>query len=187
MPSAVGTSLGAVSIKMASATTRASSSFTTQQVLREIGKKEGVLDTAALEKLGLGASFSQFDISAVTPVELGLISKNLYALGLIDKITANLMVAAGTHLDALGNQTRPNEKMNALDYFAARISSLRTATSGLDEYGFHVVPDYIKTVHALQNLDDFARIQNARQRATSSLQQQGQAASAQQGSLHIKV
>jgi hypothetical protein len=77
--------------------------------------------------------------------------------------------------------------MNALDYFAARISSLRTATSGLDEYGFHVVPDYIKTVHALQNLDDFARIQNARQRATSSLQQQGQAASAQQGSLHIKV
>ncbi|MFJ3468797.1 hypothetical protein [Pseudomonas sp. NPDC090201] len=128
-----------------------------------------MLDIHALERMGLGQSFAQFDMSAITPTELGLVSKNLYALGLIDKTTANLMVVAGTSLDAMGNQTHPDQKMNALDFFSARIHSLRTAGAGSNEYGFHVVPDYIKTVHVLQNLDDFAQAQRSQRGARSAI------------------
>jgi hypothetical protein len=52
--------------------------------------------------------------------------------------------------------------MNALDYFAARIAFLRTASVNNDHYGFQVVPDYIKTVYVLQNLDDYAKSQQGR-------------------------
>ncbi|MCQ9422270.1 hypothetical protein NRB16_01840 [Pseudomonas sp. LJDD11] len=138
---------------------RTNQNFVTQQVLTEIGKKHGVLNTQVLQQKQLGKSFAMFDVKSITPVELGLVSKNLYALGLIDKVTANLMLTAGTSLDAYGNQTAPDVKINALDYFAARIDSLKKAGKQGNDYAFHVVPDYIATVHALLNLEDFARQQ----------------------------
>lgn len=133
------------------------SSSKVNQILREVGNKPGVLDTVAMQRFGLQKAFQGFDAKAVSPQDLGLVSKNLYALGLIDKTTAGLLVSAGTSLDAVGNQTAPTVKMNALTYFASRIDSLRSANVNGNEYGFHVVPDYIKAIHVLQNLDAFAK------------------------------
>lgn len=179
--------LTALTIRTNMTTSRNNSFHVTQQVLREIGKKDGVLNTLELKRLGLGKSFAQFDVTAVTPVELGLVSKNLYALGLIDKTTANLMVSAGTSLDSRGNQTQPNQKMNALDFFAARIQNLRHASTGGNEYGFHVVPDYIKTVHTLQNLSDFALEQRAQQNTRSAGADQAKKAQAQTRGFSARV
>ncbi|MDH0746055.1 hypothetical protein N5D61_06830 [Pseudomonas sp. GD03842] len=186
MASIVGTSLSSVSIRATPVSAKGSSSYLTNQVLQQIGKKEGVLDTEALKKAGLGPSFASFDVTAITPNELGLVSKNLYALGLIDKTTANLMISAGTNLNSVGNQTVPDGKFNALDYFAARIDNLNKASVGNNQYGFHVVPDYIKTVHALLNLDDFAKNQRSLSRSASSIS--GQVAAAHQtGGFSIKI
>jgi hypothetical protein len=158
------------SIRGATGSNRTSySSCATAQVLQEIGTKPGVLDTKAMAAMGLQNSFKDFDVTNVSPAELGLVSKNLYALGLIDKTTANLMISAGTSLDGVGNQTQPNVKMNALDYFAARIDNLRNANVNGNQYGFQVVPDYINTVYVLQNLNDFAKAGQGDSSAASSV------------------
>lgn len=161
MTTSVGPKLSAVTIRNDTHAPARVSAYLTSQVMQDIGQKKGVLDTDALDKAGLGPSFSAFDMTSITPSEMGLVSKNLYALGLIDKTTANLLISAGTGLDSVGNPSAPNIKMNALDYFAARIDFLRTASVGNDQYGFQVVPDYIKTVYVLQNLDEFAKSQRA--------------------------
>lgn len=167
MSISIGPSFTSVTIRTPSTNSSSTSnSYLTNQILQEIGTKQGVLDTNAMKQAGLGPSFADFDMTSITPAELGLVSKNLYALGLIDKTTANLMLAAGTNLDAVGNQLTPNVKMNALDYFAARIDNLRKASINSNEYGFQVVPDYINTVYVLQDLNEFAM--NARSNNDSS-------------------
>jgi hypothetical protein len=166
-------------------TSNSSSAATTSRILRELGSNNTVLDTVAMGQMGLQPSFRAFDATSVTPADLGMVSKNLYALGFIDKTTANLLVTAGTTLDNLGNQTQPNVKMNALDYFAARIDSLRSANINGNEYAFHVIPDYIKAVYVLQNLSDFAKTtqsQSASQAASSQ-----NAGSATSSSLGISI
>lgn len=159
MKVSIGPKLDAVNIRSDKSASRKNQSYLTGQILQEIGDKKGVLDTDALDRAGLGPSFSAFDMTSITPSEMGLVSKNLYALGLIDKTTANLLISAGTDLDSVGNPTAPDIKMNALDYFAARIDFLRTASVGNNQYGFQVVPDYIKAVYVIQNLDEFAKSQ----------------------------
>lgn len=161
MKISTGPSLTSVSIRPTQSTSTSSNSYLTSQIMQEIGTKDGVLDTDALKQAGLGPSFADFDMTSITPAEMGLVSKNLYALGLIDKTTANLMISAGTNLDAVGNQATPNIKMNALDYFAARIDNLRAASVGDNDYGYQVVPDYIKTVYVIQNLNGFAKAQRS--------------------------
>ncbi|MGV8864691.1 MAG: hypothetical protein ACOH2T_26450 [Pseudomonas sp.] len=157
-PSTSSSTSPGISIKIASSSIP--NSLATTQLLSQIGTAD-VLDTATMKSLGLQSSFKDFDVTAITPGALGLVSKNLFALGLIDKTTANLLLSAGTSLDSLGNQTKPDTEMNALNYFSARIKSLNTANVGGDEYGFFAVPDYIKAVQVLQNLDTFAKQQPA--------------------------
>lgn len=183
----VGPSLTSVNIRSSPASSRSSNSYRTNQVMQEIGTKKGALDTDVLEKAGLGPSFADFDMTSVTPAELGLVSKNLYALGLIDKTTANLMISAGTDLDSVGNQSSPNVKMNALDYFAARIDNLRTVSVNNSEYGFQVVPDYINTVYVLQNLNDFAKEQRSGSEAQISIKSRVSEAGTYFSGVNIRV
>lgn len=185
MVSTTGVSITGVSIRGASSASRPTNSYSVTRMLQQIGKKDNVLDTVALKRAGLGQAFSSFDMTSVTPGELGLVSKNLYALGLIDKTTSNLLISAGTSLDSLGNQTLPNKKMNALEYFAARINSLNNASVGNDQYAFHVVPDYINTVYVLQNLNDFAKDQRAGSNTQTSIGRQ--ILSGQSSGLSVKV
>ncbi|MCF7535104.1 hypothetical protein [Pseudomonas petrae] len=172
MKISTGPSLTSVSIRSPQSSSTSSNSYLTNQIMQQIGTKDGVLDTDALKQAGLGPSFAEFDMTSITPAELGLVSKNLYALGLIDKTTANLMISAGTNLDAVGNQATPDVKMNALDYFAARIDNLRSANLESNEYGFQVVPDYINTVYVIQNLNDFAKAQRAESDPQASVKDQ---------------
>lgn len=133
-------------------------SFNTALVLKQIGTDPDALDTKKMHKLKLESSFKDFDIRSITPAQMGLVSKNLFALGLIDLTTANLMVGAGNDLDNYGNHTNPNAPMNALDYFASRITSLKTAQTQGVKYASFVIPDYTNTIHVLQNLNDFAKL-----------------------------
>jgi hypothetical protein len=142
----------------ASASPRSAQSFNTALVLSQIGKDPDALDTKKMHRLKLESSFKEFDIRSITPTQMGLVSKNLFALGLIDLTTANLMVSAGNDLDRYGNHTNPNAPMNALDYFASRITSLKSASTQGLKYAAFVIPDYTNTIHVLQNLNDFAKI-----------------------------
>lgn len=135
-----------------------SQSFITAQILNQVGKDPSALDTKTMHKLRLESSFKDFDIRAITPAQMGLVSKNLFALGLIDVTTANLMVNAGNDLDNYGNHKAPNNPMNALDYFASRINNLKNASTQGNKYASFVIPDYATTIHVLQNLDDFAKL-----------------------------
>jgi hypothetical protein len=143
----------------ANASTSASAqSFITASVLNQVGKDPNALDTKTMHKLNLDSSFKDFDIRAITPAQMGLVSKNLFALGLIDVTTANLLVNAGNDLDNYGNHKAPNAPMNALDYFASRITNLQSASTQGNKYAAFVIPDYTNTIHVLQNLDDFAKL-----------------------------
>lgn len=143
---------------VSSSASASSQTFITASVLREIGKDPNALDTKTMHKLRLESSFKDFDIRAITPAQMGLVSKNLFALGLIDVTTANLMINAGNDLDNYGNHKSPNAPMNALDYFASRITNLKNASTAGNKYAAFVIPDYTNTVHVLQNLDDFAKL-----------------------------
>jgi len=138
-----------------------SMSVNTSVVMQQIGTDTNALDTASMQAQGLGSTFQDFDLTNVTPAQLGLVSKNLLALGLISDTTATQMVEAGTDLDSTGNHTAPDAPFNALDYFASRINNLNTATTGGNKYADQVLPDYINTVHVLQDLDAFAKNANA--------------------------
>lgn len=141
-----------------SAASSASQSAITSLVLNEVGKDANALDTTSMHKLKLESSFKDVDITSITPAQLGLVSKNLFALGLIDVTTANLMVNAGNDLDNHGNHLHPDEPMNALDYFASRINNLQTASTAGNKYAAFVIPDYTNTIHVLQDLDGFAKL-----------------------------
>jgi hypothetical protein len=68
------------------------------------------------------------------------------------------MVNAGDDLDNYGNHKAPNNPMNALDYFASRITHLKDASTQVNKYASFVIPDYATAIHVLQNLDDFAKL-----------------------------
>ncbi|MNU38654.1 hypothetical protein D3C71_273310 [compost metagenome] len=130
-------------------TAHGSNAYVTERILREIVNESGLLDTISMERLGLQSAFSSFNATWMSPADLGVISKNMFALGSIDKVTSMFFISAGTSLDGVGCQTHPSVKMNALDYFAARIDKLRRANLYGNEHAFHVVPDYIKALHTL--------------------------------------
>ncbi|MFJ5299032.1 hypothetical protein ACIQAL_21170 [Pseudomonas sp. NPDC088368] len=77
MNMSVGPQLNAVIIRNEKNAPPKLSAYLTNQVLQEMGENKGVLDTEALEKAGLGTSFSAFDMTSITPSEMGLVSKNL--------------------------------------------------------------------------------------------------------------
>jgi len=126
-------------------------------VLQQIGKDPTALNTTTMTRLKLESAFKDFNSQDISPAQLGLVSKNLADLGLIDQTTANLFISAGTDLDKVGNQKNPDVKINAMEFFAARITSLRTAKSSGNYYAEHVIPDYKKAMYVLQNLDAFAK------------------------------
>jgi len=97
------------------------------------------------------------------------------------------MISAGTDLDSVGNQSSPNVKMNALDYFAARIDNLRTVSVNNSEYGFQVVPDYINTVYVLQNLNDFAKEQRSGSEVQTSIKSRVNEAGTYFSGVNIRV
>ncbi|MCF5495777.1 hypothetical protein GIV81_25195, partial [Pseudomonas syringae] len=80
----------------------------------------------------------------------------LYKFGMIDNHTAELMSRAGDEFDSKGKLVDPNKEINAMEFFANRIIDMKEKALSGDPYAQILLPDYIKTLHVMQNLQAFA-------------------------------
>jgi hypothetical protein len=131
-------------------------SANTNRILLEIGENPVALNTMAMEQSKLRPLFKDFDAEKVSPEELGNFGKQLLAFGLVDNLTADLMGRAALEFDKDGKITHPDVKINALEFFAKRIDEMQTKVLIGDKYSKLLLPDYIKTVHVMKNLQVFA-------------------------------
>jgi hypothetical protein len=128
----------------------------TNRILLEIGEDPVALNTLSMEQNKLRPLFKDFDAEQVSPEELGNVGKQLLAFGLIDNLTADLMGRAALEFDKDGKISHPDVKINALEFFAKRIDEMQTKVLTGDKYSKLLLPDYIKTVHVMKNLQVFA-------------------------------
>lgn len=135
---------------------KTSTTAQTNSVLLEIGKNPIALDTEHMDKLRLKPLVKDFNPEEVTPDELSKLGKQLYQWGLIDNHTAELMDRAGAEFDKNGMPMNPQVKINALDFFAGRISAMKDNALRGDPYATMLLPDYIQTIHVIQNLHVYA-------------------------------
>jgi hypothetical protein len=131
-------------------------SANTNRILLEIGENPVALNTMAMEQSKLRPLFKGFDAEKVSPEELGNFGKQLLAFGLIDNLTADLMGRAALEFDKDGKISHPDVKINALEFFAKCIDEMQTKVITGDKYSKLLLPDYIKTVHVMKNLQVFA-------------------------------
>jgi hypothetical protein len=131
-------------------------SATTNRILLEIGENPVALNTLAMEQSKLRPLFKGFDAENVSPEELGSFGKQLLAFGLVDNLTADLMGRAAMEFDNEGNIKHPEVKINALEFFAKRVDEMQGKILRGDKYAKLLLPDYIKTVHVIKNLQVFA-------------------------------
>ncbi|NWA02426.1 hypothetical protein [Pseudomonas gingeri] len=126
-----------------------------KQLLRTIGKDPLAIDTIKMASAKLRPKFKDFNPEQVTPSQLGKISTFLKDNGLIDTFTASLMLNAGEEFDKFGIQKKPDDKFNALEYFATQINTIQERSLKKDVYSNYMVPAYKKAINVLQNLQQF--------------------------------
>lgn len=136
--------------------TTKSVSADTKRILLEIGENPVALNTIAMEQSKLKPLFKGFDAEDVSPEVLGSVGKQLLAFGLVDNLTADLMGRAAMEFDKDGTIKHPDIKINVLEFFAKRIDDMQKKVMGGDKYAKLLLPDYIKTVHVIKNLQVFA-------------------------------
>lgn len=125
------------------------------QILREIGDNAIALNSVEMEKRRMKPLFHGFNPEQISPKELGRAGALLYKSGFIDNLTAQLMSSAGEEFDKEGNVVDAEKKLNALEFFAGRIARIQEKTLMGDPYAKALLPDYIRTVHVIQNLFTF--------------------------------
>jgi hypothetical protein len=128
----------------------------TNRILHGIGENPLALNTMAMEQSRLRPLFKGFNPEDISPNELDAFGKQLFAFGLIDNLTADLMGRAALEFDKEGKIANPDLKINALEFFAKRIDDMQRKVMGGDKYTKLLLPDYIKTVHVMKNLQVFA-------------------------------
>lgn len=121
----------------------------TRDVLKDIKPDPKALDTAKMAQDKLQSKFQGFDPKAVTPEQLSKYSDILKEHGLISASTANLLSTAGA-------QKKPNEKFNALDFFANQISALQSGSTKNDQFANYMIPEYKRAISVMLNLQQFA-------------------------------
>ncbi|AHG42485.1 hypothetical protein N018_20550 [Pseudomonas syringae CC1557] len=126
------------------------------QVLQEVGENALALNSLAMEKRKMKPLFKGFNPEQITPKDLNRAGMILYKFGMIDNHTAELMSRAGDEFDSKGKLVDPNKKINALEFFANRIIDMKQKALSGDPYAQILLPDYIKTIHIMQNLQAFA-------------------------------
>ncbi|NWA03579.1 hypothetical protein [Pseudomonas gingeri] len=119
------------------------------KVLKDIKPDPKALDTDKMAKEHLQSKFQGFDPKSVTAEQLAKYSDILKEQGLISSTTANLLSTAGS-------QKKPNEKFNALDYFANQISGLQNSPTKNEQFTNYMIPEYKRAINVLQNLQQFA-------------------------------
>ncbi|KAA8700414.1 hypothetical protein [Pseudomonas cannabina] len=126
------------------------------QVLQEIGENALALNSLAMEKRKMKPLFKDFNPEQITPKDLNRAGAILFKSGMIDNHTAELMSRTGDEFDKKGNLVDPNKQINALEFFANRIIDMKEKALSGDPYAKLLLPDYIKTIHVMQNLQAFA-------------------------------
>ncbi|WP_134943063.1 hypothetical protein [Pseudomonas syringae] len=126
------------------------------QVLQEVGENSIALNSLAMEKRKMKPLFKGFNPEQITPKDLNKAGMILYKFGMIDNHTAELMSRAGDEFDKNGKLVDPSKEINALEFFANRIIDMKEKALSGDPYANVLLPDYIKTIHILQNLQVFA-------------------------------
>ena len=132
------------------------SSEKARQVLSEIGENAIALNTPAMERQKMKPLFKGFNPEEITPKELSKAGMVLYKFGLIDNLTADLMSRAGAEFDKNGKVINADQPINALEFLAQRIVEMKEKTLWGDRYAEALLPDYIRTIHIVQNLQVFA-------------------------------
>ncbi|SDS99477.1 hypothetical protein SAMN05216598_3539 [Pseudomonas asplenii] len=121
----------------------------TRDVLKDVKPDPTALDTVKMAKDKLQSKFQGFDAKSVTPEQLAKYSDVLKEQGLISASTANLLSTAGA-------QKKPNDKFNALDYFANQISALQNSPTKNDQFSSYMIPEYKRAINVMLNLQQFA-------------------------------
>nr|WP_249584731.1 hypothetical protein [Pseudomonas viridiflava] len=142
------------------------------QVLREVGENALALNSLAMEKRKMKPMFKDFNPEQITPNDLARAGKVLFKGGFIDNHTAELMSRAGDEFDKKGNVLNPDREINALDFFAGRILDMKEKSAWGDPYAKLLLPDYIRTIHILQNLAAFAQSGDSPEMRKSMVQEQ---------------
>ena len=132
------------------------STFNTNRVIQQLGRNPRAINTERLEEMKLKENFKGFDPRNISSAELGVVGKTLLDLGLIDKLTASLLSNVGVEFDRFGVPKNLDQKMDALEYYAAQITHLNGSSHKGMAYARHVIPEYEHAVHVLQNLYDFS-------------------------------
>lgn len=126
------------------------------QVLQEVGENAVALNSLAMEKRKMKPLFKGFNPEQITPKDLNRAGMILYKFGMIDNHTAELMSRAGDEFDKKGKLVDPSKEINALEFFANRIIEMKEKAMSGDPYAKVLLPDYIRTIHIMQNLQTFA-------------------------------
>jgi hypothetical protein len=123
--------------------------------LSEIGSNDAALNTFRMEQGKLKPLFKDFDPEKITPAGLEKVGKQLYSFGLIDNLTADLFGRAALEFDKKGNPRKPDEEINALEFFAQQVEGMKDKSYTGDKYAKMLLPDYIRAVHVMMCLQDF--------------------------------
>lgn len=126
------------------------------QVLSEVGENAIALNSLAMEKSNMKKLFKGFNPEHITPKELSKAGTLLYKSGFIDNLTADLMNRTGAAFDKDGKVINADEPINALEFLANQILIMREKTAWGDPYAQTLMPDYIRAIHVIQNLQVFA-------------------------------
>jgi hypothetical protein len=127
----------------------------TEKMLMEVGHNVSALNTDKMEIGGLKPLFKGFDAEKITPANLEKVGKTLFAYGFIDNMTADLMSRAALEFDKNGQPLKPDEEIDALQFFARELDSMNTKALKGDKYATMLKPDYVRTVHVMRCLQDF--------------------------------
>ena len=126
------------------------------QVLAEVGDNAIALNSFEMEKRRMKPLFKGFDAQQITPRELGKAGMILFESGFIDNHTAEIMSRAGNEFDDKGKVLNPDKEINALEFFASRIVDMKEKSDSGDPYAKILLPDYVRAIHIIQNLQAFA-------------------------------
>lgn len=126
------------------------------QILREIGNNAIALNSVEMEKRRMKPLFKNFNPEQITPRELARAGALLFKSGFIDNLTAELMNSAGEEFDKEGHVVDADKQLNAIDFFANRIARMQEKSLSGDPYAKALMPDYVRTIHVIQNLYTFA-------------------------------
>ncbi|KQV21990.1 MULTISPECIES: hypothetical protein [unclassified Pseudomonas] len=130
-------------------------SLKANQMLQAVGKNPLALNVIKMDQMKLHSQIKGFDPENVTSTQLGKLSAFLVERGLISGVTAAMFANAGDKFDRFGVQAEPDQKFDALEYFATQLNGIETNNLKGNKYANYLIPEYKQAIYVLQNLKDY--------------------------------